>query len=153
MVKRCLSVVLVLVILLGLLPFNVFATTETEDSEVIFFEDGSYIVITIASSSNRSIYSKTGHKKLVFYDGDNNVSWEAKLSATYIYTGESATCTTASCTVTVYDNQWYEVSKSTTRSGNAATTQLTMGRKFLGVTVEKPEYTITLTCDKDGNLS
>lgn len=153
MVKRCLSVVLVLVILLGLLPFNVFATTEAEDSEVIFFEDGSYIVITIASSSNRSIYSKTGHKKLVFYDGDNNVSWEAKLSATYIYTGESATCTTASCTVTVYDNQWYEVSKSTTRSGNAATTQLTMGRKFLGVTVEKPEYTITLTCDKDGNLS
>ena len=25
--------------------------------------------------------------------------------------------------------------------------------KLLGVTVSQPEYTITLTCDKDGNLS
>lgn len=153
MVKKILSIALVLVLMLVLLPVDVYATYEDENTEVIFLEDGSYIVITVVSSSTRSIYSKNGQKKLVYYDSDNNVSWEANLSATYIYTGESATCTTASCSLTIYDNQWYEISRSTTRSANAATTQLTMGLRFLGVTINKPEYTITLTCDKDGNLS
>lgn len=153
MIKRCFFVIFALFMLIGSLPFNVIATNENEVTEVILFEDGSYLEVSIVSTPTRSIYSKNGYKKYVYHDSNDNVSWEAKLSGTFIYTGESATCTTASCTVTVYDNQWYEVSKSTTRSGNAATTQLTMGRKFLGVTVEKPEYTITLTCDKDGNLS
>lgn len=27
------------------------------------------------------------------------------------------------------------------------------GQKNWGITIDKPEYTITLTCDKDGNLS
>ena len=49
---------------------------------------------------------------------------------------------------------WYEYSNSTTRSGATATTELTMGLKgIFGITVKKYSYTITLTCDKNGNLS
>lgn len=151
--KRYFFVFLALTLLLGSLPFNAIATSKEETTEVILFDDGSYIEVSIVSSPARSIYSRNGYKKYVYHDSNDNVSWEAKLSGTFIYTGDSATCTTASCTVTIYNDQWYEVSKTTTRSGNAATTQLTMGLKFLGVTVDEREYTITLTCDKDGNLS
>lgn len=153
MIKRIFSIFFALVLLFSALPCNVMATSSDIATEVIHFDDGSYIEVSIVSSPARSIFSRNGYKKYTYYDSNNNISWEATLSATYIYTGESATCTTTSCAVTVYDNQWYEISKSTARSGNVATMQLTMGRKFLGVTVDKPAYTITLTCDKDGNLS
>lgn len=153
MLKKCFSIALALMLLLGLLPCSVSAANEVENTDVIRFEDGSYIRITIEASSARATNTKNGYKKYVYYDSDDNVEWEAKLSASFTYTGSTSTCTSASCTVTVYDSKWYEVSKSTTRSGNTATTQLTMGRKFLGITVDKPEYTIKLTCDKNGNLS
>ncbi len=45
------------------------------------------------------------------------------------------------------------VSKSNRVSGNTGYTYLTMGQKALGVTISKRDYTITLTCDKNGNLS
>jgi len=41
----------------------------------------------------------------------------------------------------------------TTRSGGTATTQLRMCQKVLGITVKTINETITLTCDKNGNLS
>lgn len=54
--------------------------------------------------------------------------------------------------VTVYNSNWYTVSKTTTRSGNTATGVLTMGKKVLGITISQPTYTTTLTCDRNGNL-
>lgn len=39
------------------------------------------------------------------------------------------------------------------KSGNTATADLVMGRKFLGITVQKETLNMTLTCDANGNLS
>ena len=59
----------------------------------------------------------------------------------------------ASCSVSISDSSWYVVSRTASRSGNTATANLTMGRRALGVTVSTSNYTITLSCDKSGNLS
>jgi hypothetical protein len=45
------------------------------------------------------------------------------------------------------------VSRTASRSGNTATANLTMGHRARGVTVSTSNYTISLSCDKSGNLS
>lgn len=147
--SRIFSLMLVVALFIGMCPTHGFAT----ESDTIFFDDGSYIVVRVEDVSARATNVRSGNKYLTYYDGSDNVEWEAKLTGSFTYNGTSATCTSASCTVTIYENAWYEISNTTTRSGNTATTQLTMGEKFLGITISKPQYTITLTCDKDGNLS
>lgn len=151
--RKIFSLLIVIVIVLGFLPANTYATDKTESRNIIAFEDGSYIEIIVADISARATNTKNGYKTYTYYDSADNVEWQAKLSASFTYNGTTSSCNSASCTVTVYDSKWYEVSNTTTRSGSTATTQLTMGRKLLGITVSKPAYTITLTCDKDGNLS
>lgn len=137
-----------------LTPIVSIAVEPTSDKrEIIILEDGSYIEIVTTENFTRSSGSKTGNKSYTYWDNDGNAMWKAVLTASFTYTGSSSTCTNASCSVTIYDSSWYQVSKSTSYSGNTATTQLTMGHKVLGVTVSKPSYTITLSCDANGNLS
>lgn len=151
--KRLLSVALVMVLLLAILPCSALAANTTEQTNVIRYEDGSYVEVSIETSSARIANTVSGTKKYTFYDSDGNMEWQAKLNATFAYSGAWYTCTTATCSVTIYDSQWYEISKSTARGTNNAYAYLTMGRKVLGVTIERPEYTIKLTCDSNGNLS
>lgn len=153
--RRIISLFLCLIITLSILtPFSAHAT-ETADTnkEIIVFEDGSYLEIVTTSISTRASGSKTGYKAYSYVNNSNVLIWKATLTATFTYTGTSSTCTSANCSVSISDSEWYVISNSTTRSGNTATTNLTMGRKVLGITVTKPSYTITLSCDKDGNLS
>lgn len=151
MKKRILSMALILFVLIALFPARAFATQP--QSDVIVFENGDYLEIAIEYISVRATNTRIGNKYFTYYDSNDNVEWEAKLNASFTYDGTTSSCTSASCTVTIYDSVWYEISNTTTRSGSTATTALTMGRKFLGITISKPEYTITLSCDKDGNLS
>ena len=150
MKKRFISFILAVVLIASAVPTFAMAAT---DEIVITYEDGSYLVVTVNESATRSGTTKTGKKTYSYYDANDNLEWKAVLSATFTYTGSTSTCTNATCTTTVYNSNWYEYSKSTTRNGGTATTNLVMGRKLLGVTVSKFSRTLTLTCDSNGNLS
>ena len=146
---------LCLVFVLTCAPLSVSAVEITEETDnVIKFDDGSYITITIQESASRASYVKTGSKTYTYYGANGNLQWEAVLSCSFLYDGTTSSCTGGICQVTVFDDDWYEYSNSTSRSGATATTELTMGlRGILGITVKKYSCTITLTCDKNGNLS
>lgn len=148
---RILSLVVTMVLLIGLFPIRAFGTTQ--DVNTIYYDDGSYLKISTEDITPRATNTRVASRLYQYFDSSDNLEWEAELNCTFTYNGTTSSCTSASCTVTVYDSKWYEYSNSTTRSGNAATTELVMGQKFLGITIAKREYTITLTCDKDGNLS
>ena len=153
MTKRVISLFLVLISLLSILPLSVFAINESPDADVIFLEDGNYIVVTTETSPARVANTVSGTKNYTCYNADNDVLWVAKLSATFAYSGGWYTCTTANCTVTINNSNWYVISNNTIRSSNNAVTSLTMGRKKAGITIEKPEYTIKLSCDINGRLT
>lgn len=148
---RVFSMLLIVVMLVCMVPINVSAA-QAQD-RIITLDDGSYLQITIEELTTRATNTRTANKYLTHYNSSDEVLWEAKLTASFTYTGTTSACTSANCSVTVNDSAWYVVSKSASYSGNTATANLTMGKKFLGITIDKPEYTITLTCDKDGNLS
>lgn len=154
MKKKVLSALLACLLLISVIPVQAYASQEAaENDNIIYFEDGSYLTVTLEESHARASGTKTGYKKYTYKDANGVQQWVAMLTATFTYTGTSSTCTSASCTVTISDSAWYEVSKTTTRSGNTATTELVMGEKFLGITFTKLSYTLTLTCDANGNLS
>ena len=146
---------LCLVFILACAPLSVSAAEIAEETDnVIKFDDGSYITITIQESASRVSYVKTGSKTYTYRGASGDLEWEAVLSCSFLYDGTTSTCTGGICQVTIYDDDWYEYANSTTRSGATATTELTMAlRGIFGITTGKYNYTITLTCDKNGNLS
>lgn len=157
MMKRMLCVALVLVLLAGVLPFGVFAASPSDDTNTITYDDGSYLVISLDVSPARAGNAGntvSGNKTYTFYNSDGVTEWQAKLTASYVFTGGSYTCTSANCNITVYDtNRWHVISKTTNYAGNRATANFTMGKRVLGVTTDKPQYTVNLYCDVNGNLS
>lgn len=148
--KCVVSFCLLLVLIVGIFP--VYASAAECSEQVVYFEDGSYLTITLEEYGSRASGTKSGSKKYAYtYDGAT--AWQAVLSGTFTYTGLSATCTSSSCSVTISDSAWYTISKSAGKSGNSATATVTMGRKVTGVTVDKYTANITLSCDANGNLS
>lgn len=149
--KRVLSIALA--ILLMMTAFPIGASAVCEDRIITYYDDGSYMVEEIWISSIRASGTVSGNKATTYYDNNNTALWKATLSGTFTYNGSSATCTVSSCTVSIYNSAWYTISKSASKSGNAAYGTGTVGEKLLGVTVQRVPFSLTLSCDKNGNLS
>lgn len=150
--RRFLPTVLLLAFLLSMIPFRAEAS-QTVATEIEYLSDGGYIETVISESVSRASGTKTGTKVKRYVDSDGNEEWVIRLEGTFSYNGTSATCTNAVCNVTVSASNWYVVNKSASKNGAVASASVTMGQKVLGVTVAKPSYQLTLTCDKNGNLS
>lgn len=148
--KRIISMCLVISLFLILFPISASALEVSE--QTIYLDDGNYIIVTIESYDLRASGTKTGSKTYTGYYG-GSAAWKVILSGTFTYTGSSATCTDSGCSTSVYNSEWYTVSKSAGKSSNAATANASMGRKVLGVTVETVPVNLKLTCDANGNLS
>ena len=152
--KKLSKIILALFLILALLPFSAFATTETPHFEnVIYFDDGSYMTVELSVMESRASGTKNGSKTYRYYANDGTEEWRAVLSGTFTYTGSSATCTASSCSVTITNTAWYTVSKTATKSGSNALGTVVMGRKVLGITIAKETYNMQITCDANGNLS
>ena len=152
--KRLFSIVLAAVLLITLLPCKAYATVDAQANEnVIYLGDGSYITIELTWVESRASGTKTASKTHKYYNSDGVEQWRAVLSGTFSYTGSSATCTAASCNVTISDSSYYVVSKDVSKSGNKALCTLIMGEKFLGITIDKETINMSITCDANGNLS
>ena len=150
--RRIFALVISFLIMITLLTTTVSAEVFREET-VWYFEDGSYIVETFCVIQSRASGSKTGSRTKTFYGSDGSLDWIVDLTGSFSYTGTSATCTSSTCNVTIYDSSWYTVSKSSGKSGNTATASATMGEKLLGVTVRQVPVSLSISCDKDGNLS
>lgn len=153
MVKRILSGLLACLLLVCAIPLQPIAAATVASEETVYFEDGSYLTTVITGGTSRASGSFTKTKTSTYYESDGAAAWDIALTASFIYTGISATCTSCSGKVTVYNSNWYEISKSTSRDGGSAICNVEMGKKFIGITVTKVPHTVTLTCDKDGNVS
>lgn len=158
--KKIIAFVLSAVIIMGILP-TILANAEgnSPESEILYYDDGSYAVITItyglASNAevNASKSIKSGSKTVSYYDDSGALKWKATLTASFTYDGSTSSCTSANSTVAICDSDWYVISNNSGHAGNTATANVTMGRRYLGVTVKTVPVTITLSCDANGNLS
>ena len=89
---------------------------------------------------------------IAYYNSDGISKWNAVLTGSFSYNGSSATCSSSSVDVTIFDSDWYVISKYASKSGNTATASVTVGRRYDGSTIKVP-VSLSLKCDKNGNLS
>lgn len=100
--------------------------------------------------TNQKSVSKT--KYASYYDSQGALLWTVHLTADFIYNGKSAVCSDVSAGCTLYDSDWKLVSGERSKSGNTASAHFTVRQYKLGVPLKAIEKTVTLTCDKDGNI-
>lgn len=151
--KRTIVMLLAVLLVITSLPFGAMAADiQPVNEERIVYEDGSYLVITLEPKQTRS-YTKTEYKYYTYYDANNVIQWRITLMGIFTYNYSTSTCDHAEISVTIYDSAWYTVSRSAYTSGNKAAGSVTIGRKLLGVTVDKDTYSLSMTCAPDGTMS
>lgn len=153
--KKVIATLVAFVLILSMFPIQIAnASQEPELLEIIRYEDGSYLEITLeAAPQTRASGSLTKTKNYTFTNSNGVAEWKISLTGSFTYTGTTSTCTAASCNVTIYQSNWSAASKSASKSGNTAYGTARILRKYLGVTVSDKTYNLTLTCDKNGNVS
>ncbi len=125
-------------------PIN---TSSNESSEIVDLGDGYTVKYeTKIVSPNVRASTKTVAKTATCVYGGKTVA-EITLTASFSYTGSSATCTSASISSTTYDG-WTCSDKSASRSGNTATGTGKLKKGLLHTTVN-----VSLTCSKTGAIS
>lgn len=156
--KKLAAVLAAVTLFLCILPMQTFAAESEVGRNVTYYADGSYSVVSITEGeqskvSARATTYRDGTKVYTHYSSSGTVEWRATMRATFSYTGSSATCTSVdNLSVNIYDSGWSLASKSTRRSGNTAYGDVVMERSIIGGTQGVP-VTLTLSCDKNGNLS
>lgn len=155
--KKVVSVLLIVMIMFSLnVPAFAVENIDNENTVIEYLEDGSCFITTITVVEENSTYAtntKTFTKTVSYKDEDGIVCWKATLTATFRYTGSSATCTESDVTYTVSNSKWKITSATASKSGNTATADITAKRYTLGIPVETLNRTITMTCSANGTIS
>ena len=154
LMKRVLSFFILFCFLFNIC--SLFCSADNKNmNDIEYFEDGSYAITSIIV--NHSLLSAsnsiTRTKKYEFFDSTNQLCWAAFLTASFTYNGTTSSCTGASCDVTIYNNSWSTKSVNAYTSGYSAIAEVTIIRKLLFITVETKSFSITLSCDRYGNLT
>lgn len=137
------------------LPMSVLAdNSTTTDTEIQYYDDGSYLVIeTEESIAPFSSGTKSKSKIGYYYNGDDELQWSVTLTATFSYTGSSARCTDTDTSYKIYDSAWKITETKVGKAGNKATGIFTAKKYWLGIITSTRTLTLTLTCDNNGNIS
>lgn len=155
--KKVVSVLLIVMIMFSLnVPAFAVENIDNENTVIEYLEDGSCFITTITVVEENSTYAtntKTFTKTISYKDEDGIVCWKATLTATFRYTGSSATCTDADVTYTVSNSKWKITSATASKSGNTATADVTAKRYTLGIPFKTVDRTITMTCSANGTIS
>lgn len=143
-------------IVVCLFPTCAFAANMEKSQSITYFDDGSYVITTVSITNTvatRASKTRVGSIKHDYHDAGGDLDWSASMTATFTYDGSTSRCTSANTPeITIYDNIWSVYSKSSSKSGNTATGNVTMAAKQI-IGSSKFPVTLTLTCDKNGVLS
>lgn len=156
MKKHRLAFLVLCITIIYLVPVHAFAMNGQDVGTTIYNEDGSYVVVTISTDNlliTRASKTRTATVKHDYHNAAGDLDWTASMTASFSYDGLTSRCTSVGTPViTIYDNIWSVYSKSSSKNSNTATGNITMAVKQLIGTSKFP-VTMTLTCDKNGNVS
>ena len=78
--KRFLCLGMLIVLFITMIPINAFAAQESvNNDEVIYFDDGSYVAISLSDTGSRATASKSGSKTYTYYSSSGVAQWKAVL--------------------------------------------------------------------------
>ena len=131
-----------------------FEISDNDDVDIVHNDDGSTDIfvtkigeVKVVKVGDRVMQTKTAERAKYHLEGVDIV-WKAKLEATFLYDGSSATCIAHNPTTEIYNSNWYLYSSSDGRSGNSAYMSYTF-KKTSGST---KSGSITISCAGDGTI-
>lgn len=134
--------------------FNSFSVYDNSNTSIIYLDNGSYLLIEVSEINiSRATNTKTGTKSITYKNDDNEAMWKATLTGTFTYTGNSATCTSATINYNVYADNWEIKEATASKSNNKAIGDVTAKRYLIGIPVETVNQTFYITCSATGTLS
>ncbi len=149
LLKRISSFILVCLLLASSIA-PAFAAEPPADSEVIYFEDGSYLVRRLFTApATRASNTVSGSVSQSYYSSTDVLLFEVFVYGTFTYDGITATATQASYDYTIYDTAWSFKSGRAYCSGDQAIAEV----KFTGGIFITRTAKVVLTCSPDGKLS
>ncbi len=157
--KKVISLILVVLMLFSVASVSVVATDsdDTVTTTTQYFDDGSYMVVTVRtneiSTHAKSNGTADSTKDYNYYTSSGALRWTVTLTASFTYTGSSATCKSASVSHKIYNSAWSVKSENASRSGRTATATFTVVRTALGIVNKTVSDSITLSCSNAGVVS
>lgn len=151
--KRKIVLMLAVIYMLVSVVLPAAAVEVESNNEKIYFDDGSYLVVNIQVGNARATNTKSGSKVYTYYTNDDELVWKVTLRGTFTYNGTTSSCTASNVSINIINDSWYTVSQSADKDANEAYAVVTMGRKLLGITINKLKVELILACDKNGVLS
>lgn len=113
----------------------------------IYYEDGSYAVITVNTVAARSTAEDT--KVYTYYNPQGQRCFAYVLRASFTYNGVTSRADSCTYAAEIYRQGWDLDTHSEYVSGNTAYGRAT----FTGPNGESRTASLTLTCDKNGNVT
>lgn len=150
--KKLISLFSAILMITALFTFPVHAQ---EIETIEYLPDGSYFVTTTTTNNSfnesgirRLSYVKSGAKDVSYFTASDIKVFTYRVTGTFKYDGNTATCTKASSELIYIHSDCQSTTYSAYASGNKAIGNIST--YYHGVHITK---TVTLTCDKNGNLS
>ena len=173
--KKNISILLIIAITVTTFVSIVYADAANgNDRKVEYLEDGSYFVIEISDLHNENeadslsvfiklinilkrildMLSGTKHisktKFVNYYDSKNVLLWTFYLNADFSYNGKSSSCTRASVSYDIKDNDWRVSSCNCYKESNYSIGIISIQQYKLGITLKMINKQLTISCSADG---
>ena len=151
--SKSLCIMLILFLLMGQSTMLVAASTnEIYSITKEYLPDGSYYETEIRYTPTRATI--TGASKTTTYKNNSgDALWYVRVTANFTFNGSSSSCTSASCSANSYSSSWKILKRESNRSGNTAYAAARAGNYVAGKLIGTHDKTVSLTFDKNGNLS
>lgn len=157
--KKYISIFLVVIMIFSVFSISIYAEDEEKliSESVEYLDNGYYVVISLTENDTntltRGTSTKSGTKIYTLYNDDDVALVVHKLTATFSYTGSSSTCTSASVSNTIHNDQWKVPTATASKSGNVATGTFVAKHYVLFIVTQTINTTLKITCSKTGTLS
>ncbi|CCV63915.1 hypothetical protein BN85403380 [Alteracholeplasma palmae J233] len=139
------------------------STLEDYSSDIIYYDDGSYLVIETFSYTEISLfslefevpgeYTKTGVKTVTMKKDDGSILWTYTLKTIFIINqGISARAIDSTYTTSINNGAWSFSDGNAYNISNVGYGKGTFRHKVLFITIKTVNIDIDLTCDSSGNI-
>lgn len=94
----------------------------------------------------------TRYKYCNYFDSEGKLLWTVRLKGTFMYNHRKAVCVDSDITCEIRDSDWKLLSSDHSESGSSAVGSFAIRQYKLAVPLKLIEKTLTLSCDKEGNV-
>lgn len=133
----------------------------SDNTYIEYLEDGSYLVTTldpIDEGISAFATTVTRSKTFTHYSSSNEALCALRVTGTFSYNGSTATCTNVTYAKIVSDDAWSVENVTTSHSTTSATKVSATAKgdfiyRVLGIKIKTVPASVTIDCDKNGNIS